>query len=149
MILSAFPDRDELNVLAEVLGPGIQIILTLEFTRMDVKSGHQFYRAGDLPKDLYVIEHGQLTLKLTCPSEKIVETLVPGTMVGGLDFFSGQIRSLTLYATSDAIVWRLSMDSYQKICKTHPNLMLDFVTKIAVPFDSVRYYNTVHHWAQL
>lgn len=69
--------------------------------------------------------------------------------VGELEMFSDRPRSCRLEANNDSVVWRLSKESFDAMAEENPRLMLKFVTKVAVSFDAVRFYNTVHHWAQL
>jgi CRP-like cAMP-binding protein len=114
---------------------------------MEVGVSCVFYNFGDFADNLYVLEYGQLALKIR--SGKIVQTLLPGTMIGGLEFFSNQNRTCSLVAISDAVVWKLDKVSYEQVSKTNPALILNFVTKIAIPFNTARFYNTVHHYAQL
>ncbi|KAH9276980.1 hypothetical protein BASA83_000495 [Batrachochytrium salamandrivorans] len=116
-----------------------------------VQSGETLYTVGDEATELYVIEEGELVMVIPekRDGERVVETLLPGTMVGEMDMFTGRQRVCRLYATQDALVWRLSKVSFDTLCQEYPDVMLTFVTKIALSFDAVRYHNTLKHWAQL
>jgi sulfate permease, SulP family len=128
--------------LVDIFGPKFE---KLQFNKHDI-----VYLAGSDPMGLYIVENGELGLSITdMNGTKIVETLLPGTMVGELELFAQKPRICTLSSLSLSTVWSLSKNSYIKLSKSHPHLMLEFVTKICVPFDAVRYYNTVHHWSQL
>ena len=69
--------------------------------------------------------------------------------VGELEMFSERPRSCRLVANDDSVVWKLSKMTFEEMADENPRLMLKFVTKVAVSFDAVRFYNTVYHWAQL
>ncbi|KAI8911753.1 sulfate transporter family-domain-containing protein [Gorgonomyces haynaldii] len=121
-----------------------------QFECLTVEEGDVIYKMEDEADALYIVEQGQLGLKLSPErGSKIVETLLPGTMVGSLEMFGNRPRACYLVSLTESVVWRLSKETFENIGKTHPELTLSFVTRIAVPFDTVRYYNSVHHWAQL
>ncbi|KAJ3279289.1 hypothetical protein HK104_001585 [Borealophlyctis nickersoniae] len=120
------------------------------FERVEVSKGTVLWVPGDEAKELYVLEEGELVLLIPDRKElKVVETLLPGTMVGELEMFSDRPRSCRLVANDDSVVWRLSKESFDAMADENPKLMLKFVTKVAVSFDAVRFYNTIYHWAQL
>ena len=117
---------------------------------MNISSGDILYTVGEKAQALYVVEEGELQLLITKKGiNKVVESLIPGTMVGELELFSGHPRICTLVAYSDSVVWMLSKKSFEQLSKENPALALQFVTKVAISFDAVRFYNCVHHWSQL
>jgi SulP family sulfate permease len=142
-LIQAISDADQVSdELLQVFGP--------EFEKLEFKKNEIVYLSGTDPMGLYIVENGELGLSITdLHGSKIVETLLPGTMVGELELFAEKPRICTLISLSNTTVWCLSKTSYKKLSKSHPHLMLEFVTKISVPFDAVRFYNTVHHWSQL
>ncbi|KAJ3057146.1 hypothetical protein HK097_000074 [Rhizophlyctis rosea] len=120
------------------------------FERTEVPKGTVLWTNGEDAKELYVVETGELVLVIPDQNElKVVETLLPGTMVGELEMFSERPRSCRLIANDDTVVWKLSKTTFDEMADENPRLMLKFVTKVAVSFDAVRFYNTVYHWAQL
>lgn len=121
------------------------------FIRMQILKDFVLYNVGELANTLYIVEEGELGLKLeTRNFTAIVETLMPGTMAGSLEFFAGQSHTCTLVALSDSVIWKLDRENFEELSKTSPEMMLNFVTRIAAPFDSVRNYNTLYHcWSQL
>jgi SulP family sulfate permease len=126
-------------------------ILGAEFEKISYQKGDFIYKRGQNPTGLYIVDEGELLLTVHMENEwpRIVETLLPGVMVGEMELFSGRTRICNLVCSTDAKVWYLSKSSYEKISKLYPEITLKFVTKIAISFDSVRLYNTVYHWAQL
>jgi CRP-like cAMP-binding protein len=72
-------------------------VLSPEFVRMDVKARNVFYNNGDIANELFIVEQGELVLKLNDKdSSPVVETLIPGTMVVGLELFSNRARACSL-----------------------------------------------------
>ncbi|KND02916.1 uncharacterized protein SPPG_01997 [Spizellomyces punctatus DAOM BR117] len=124
------------------------------FQRVTVAKGTILWFPGEEAKDLYVIEEGELALLIvehhrSGQQMKVVETLLPGTMVGELEMFTSRPRTCRLVANDDSVLWRLSKETFERMSEENPQLMLKFVTKIALSFDAVRFYNTVYHWGQL
>ena len=108
------------------------------------------YHFGQEPAALYIVDSGQLGLVLEeSIGTKVIETLLPGTMVGELEMFSGKPRISNLVSLTETTVWSLAKNDYDKFAVLNPGLALRFVSEICLPFDSVRFYNTVHHWSQL
>ncbi|KAI8900204.1 sulfate transporter family-domain-containing protein [Globomyces pollinis-pini] len=143
-LMQALSERDTIDEeLLDVFGP--------KFVNHEYRSGHVIYLSGSIAKSLYIVESGELGLSLADPmaGDKIVETLIPGTMVGELEMFSKRPRICSLVCLSDASVWELSKESFDALSKSHPHVVLKFVTEVAVTFDAQRFYNTVHHWSQL
>jgi SulP family sulfate permease len=125
-------------------------VFSSAFEKIRFEKNDVIYRSGSESRALYVVDSGELGLILEdVHGTKLVETLLPGTMVGELEMFANKQRVCTLITLAESYVWTLSKQKYQKLANDHPALTLKFVTEIAIPFDSVRYYNTVHHWAQL
>ncbi|KAJ3008097.1 hypothetical protein HKX48_008773 [Thoreauomyces humboldtii] len=129
-----------------------------KFERLEVKKDAVLWIPGEDPNELYVVHEGELVLVIKDNEAeahgrhgamKVVETLLPGTMVGELELFSNRPRTCRLVAATDAVVWRLSKQSCDELAEANPKLMLKFVTRIALGFDAARFYNTVYHWAQL
>ncbi|KAH9267575.1 hypothetical protein BASA84_000627 [Batrachochytrium salamandrivorans] len=144
VLLQAFSEGSSFeSLLGDLCGSNFELI--------EVQSGETLYTVGDEATELYVIEEGELVMVIPekRDGERVVETLLPGTMVGEMDMFTGRQRVCRLYATQDALVWRLSKVSFDTLCQEYPDVMLTFVTKIALSFDAVRYHNTLKHWAQL
>ncbi|KAI9106194.1 sulfate transporter family-domain-containing protein [Phlyctochytrium arcticum] len=125
------------------------------FERTEAAKDTVLWLSGEEARELYVVEEGELVLLIheqdhtTQSRIKVVETLLPGTMVGELEMFSDRPRACRLIAQTDSVIWRLSKTSFDQMALENPGLMLKFVTKIALSFDAVRFYNTVYHWGQL
>ena len=120
------------------------------FTKVLFRKNDIIYHIGSESRELFIVESGQLGLILEeSRGTKVIETLLPGTMVGELEMFSGKMRISSLVALTEATCWILSKKSFEFVAQKNPALALKFVSDICLPFDTVRYYNTVHHWSQL
>ncbi|KAJ3156911.1 hypothetical protein HDU86_003446 [Geranomyces michiganensis] len=124
-----------------------------KFERVEVKKGTVMWVSGEDSKELYVVHDGELVLVIKDNDPrgkpgamKVVETLLPGTMVGELELFSNRPRACRLVAASDAVVWRLTKSACDELAEQDPKLMLRFVTKIALGFDAARFYNYLVHF---
>lgn len=121
----------------------------VEFVCVHVAPDFKLYSVGDLADSMYIVESGELNLLLNDRSSTVVETLLPGTMVGSLELFSNRPRNCSLVAAREAVVWKLCKASFDKLAEQNPKMALQFLAKIAIPFDNVRYHNTVHHLSHL
>ncbi|KAI8927111.1 sulfate transporter family-domain-containing protein [Entophlyctis helioformis] len=144
VLMQAFSEVSEFqSVLADLCGTHFELVHVLQ--------GETLFSVGDASTELYVVEEGEVVLAIPDgrSGERVVETLLAGTMVGELEMFADRPRACRLYATRDTMLWRLDKTVFDELCAEHPALMLQFVTKVALAFDAVRYYNTLRHWAQL
>jgi CRP-like cAMP-binding protein len=68
--------------------------------------GHGFFRPGDAPDRLYVLEHGRVSL-VAAAGPHAGQQLTDGDAFGALSFFTGAPHVSTAVATTDATVWVL------------------------------------------
>jgi CRP-like cAMP-binding protein len=68
--------------------------------------GHSFFRPGDAPDRLYILERGQVSL-VTLGGPHAGEQLTAGDAFGDLSFFTGAPHVSTAVATTDVTVWVL------------------------------------------
>ncbi|KAI8814169.1 sulfate transporter family-domain-containing protein [Cladochytrium replicatum] len=124
--------------------------------RVDSPEPHVLWHPGDAPTELYVIEKGELVLVSQSEVEsktsdtRVVETLLPGSMVGELEVFSGRPRTCRLQTREDieVVVWKLDVDEFEEVARTEPALAVAFM-RVALGFDSERMWNVVMHGARL
>ena len=83
-----------------------------EFVKVQVPLDTVVWRIGDDSNELYVLEHGTLVLSIQSGFDsegdsvmQVVETLLPGTMVGELEFLTERPRSCCLTASTDVVCW--------------------------------------------
>jgi SulP family sulfate permease len=121
----------------EVIDEELLQIFAPYFSRQDFKAHDLLYAANSEAVGFYIVELGQLGLAITNndvdQKSIVVETLLPGTMVGELEVFASRPRICNLICLSDATVWFLSKHSYETLSKSHPDLMLKvFCQRISV-----------------
>jgi CRP-like cAMP-binding protein len=74
--------------------------------RKEHQQGHSFFRPGDAPDRLYILEHGQVSL-VSVGGPHAGERLADGDAFGTLSFFTGGPHVSTAVATTDVTVWVL------------------------------------------
>lgn len=85
------------------------------------EQGHSFFRPGDAPDRLYVIEHGQVSL-VTKGGPHAGEQLTAGDAFGVLSFFTGAPHVATAVATTHVTVWVLRRADMPELLASLPGL---------------------------
>jgi len=101
-----------------------------------VPEGHILYRQGDPPNGLYLIEHGVLraTYRLADFAQNVEESMVSGTLAGGLSALSGMPRKATVTAERRSVLWKLGVGDMERLEKEQPdvaNIFIKLVLKAA------------------
>lgn len=96
--------------------------------RVEAPAGYQIYRQGDVSKDLYLIESGELTawLELEGGKTKRLRTMGPGTVVGESGLYLGARRSATVVTLCPTVLYRLSLDALERMTREAPHLAASF-----------------------
>ncbi|WP_438007066.1 SulP family inorganic anion transporter [Sorangium sp. So ce321] len=96
--------------------------------RVEAPAGFDLFRQGDVSKDLYLIESGELTAWLEIDGKKIkrLRTMGPGSVVGESGLYMGEKRSATVTASRQATLYRLSEDALQRLTAEAPELAAAF-----------------------
>jgi len=91
----------------------------------DVLEYHIVINKGDPPDSMYFIDSGELTTRLEISKGKVIRlrTQGGGTMVGEMGLFLKQARTATVVATQPSILYRLSIDKYNKMMHDDPELV--------------------------
>jgi CRP-like cAMP-binding protein len=89
--------------------------------RKDHEQGHSFFRPGDAPDRLYLIERGQVSL-VTRSGPHEGERLTDGDAFGTLSFFTGAPHVSTAVATTDVTVWVLRRADLPDLLADLPHL---------------------------
>ncbi len=120
------------------------------FEKRTFLKGAVLWNTDDAANYLIILESGELLIKMTDDGNEpiIIETILPGTMVGELEFFSQKPRLFSLVCENDSMVWLLSLDTFDKAFLKNPKAMRHFMA-LALSFDITRFYNISHHWSQL
>jgi signal-transduction protein with cAMP-binding, CBS, and nucleotidyltransferase domain len=99
------------------------------FTHVSVAVGDVIWSQGDMADALYLIESGCLRATYTYEdhTEPLQETMVAGTVAGEMTALSGTHRNATAVAERDAQLWRLSIESLERLQREKPDVAKDFI----------------------
>jgi NTE family protein len=99
-----------------------------ELETVVVKGGEVVVRRGDPSDDLLLVVSGRLKVVLEAPetgSERVLAELGRGETVGEAGLITGDRRSATVYAIRDAILARLTRESFEALCRRQPKVMME------------------------
>ncbi|KAJ3102323.1 hypothetical protein HDU96_009667 [Phlyctochytrium bullatum] len=120
-------------------------LLASKFERLELRPGAVLWTPGSPADSVYLVESGELAQLFPNQGRmEVVETLLPGTMVGELEMVSGRNRSCRLVVEEPAIVWRLTAEAFDALCGEHPRLSLAFL-RMALGFDCMRFSTCLSH----
>jgi SulP family sulfate permease len=102
------------------------------FTPELVSSGETLWSQGEEAQGLYLIESGCLraTYQYEDHTELLQETMVAGTVAGELTALSGTRRNATVVVERDARLWKLSVESLERLQTEKPAVAREFVKLI-------------------
>jgi SulP family sulfate permease len=90
--------------------------------RQEVAVGDYLMRQGDEPDVLYLIESGRVTAQLeqegSDPAR--LQTMEGGHVLGELGFFLGTERTAAVVAEMPGVVYRLSQEGLERMCRNDP-----------------------------
>ncbi|KAJ1534532.1 hypothetical protein HK405_016062, partial [Cladochytrium tenue] len=114
------------------------------FEDVEAEADAVLWEAGAPADDLYIVQSGELTQTIRSHGRtRVVESLLPGTMVGGLELFAGRRRrTCQLVATEKSRLWRLDSEAFARLRAAQPALALAFV-QFCLGFDAFRFANAV------
>ncbi|ORX89223.1 hypothetical protein K493DRAFT_234296 [Basidiobolus meristosporus CBS 931.73] len=108
--------------------------ISAHFQRLEVRAGTVLWDQDDEPDALYLVEQGLLHFSVEMNQHsKVIETVIPGVMIGEMSVFTNQLRRDTLVAEIDSVLWKLDKDVYDKLSVNEADLILGFV-KIGLGF---------------
>ena len=92
--------------------------------RQDVKEHDIVISEGDRPDSMYFIDSGKLTTRLEVSKGKFIrlKSQGGGTMVGEMGLFLKQSRTATVIADQPSVLYRLSLESYNKMMQDDSDL---------------------------
>jgi CRP-like cAMP-binding protein len=111
------PAESDLTFLADRGQQDWAILLEHTETRR-FAAGDEVIRAGDRDRALYLLTAGSLAVE----SGAAFRTIDAPSVVGEIAFLDGGPRSLTLVATTDGELRRLSLDAFEALAGRHPEL---------------------------
>lgn len=92
--------------------------------KVEVPRGHILFRQGEVSRDFYLVESGVVTAFMELPDgrKKRMRTMGPGTVVGEMGYYLGKPRSGTTVVERDAVLYRLTDESFSKMEQDEPRL---------------------------
>jgi SulP family sulfate permease len=90
----------------------------------EVQQFHIVINKGDLPDSMYFIDSGELTTRLEISKGKFIRLRNQGggTMVGEMGLFLKQSRTATVVADEPSILYKLSLNEYNRMMQNDPEL---------------------------
>jgi sulfate permease, SulP family len=90
----------------------------------EVQQYHVVINRGDAPDSMYFIDSGELTTRLEISKGKFIRLRSQGggTMVGEMGLFLKQSRTATVVADEPSILYKLSLDQYNRMMQGDPQL---------------------------
>ncbi|KAI0095805.1 sulfate transporter family protein [Nemania sp. FL0031] len=85
------------------------------FTRKEFAAGEVLYHRGEEANGFYLLERGELHAEYETPQGRLSEPIVQGTTCGELPFFSETIRTATVRAVRDCVVWVMDTASWNRL----------------------------------
>ena len=85
------------------------------FMRKEHPAGTVLFERGDNPKAFYLLQTGILRATYELPVGMYHESIVAGTTCGELPCFSSTLRTATVVADRDCVVWQLDADNWAKM----------------------------------
>jgi SulP family sulfate permease len=117
--------------LAEVLDEALTRVGSRLLTELceyrEIPTGELLVRQGDPSNEMFFVETGRVHVLLRLGSSsgdesKRLRTYGPGTVVGEMGFYSGELRSADIAAVKDTRVLCLTRERLAEIENTHPAL---------------------------
>ncbi|HEX6269951.1 MAG TPA: SulP family inorganic anion transporter [Anaerolineales bacterium] len=92
--------------------------------RQEVPEQQIVIHKGDPPDSMYFIDSGELSTRLEVSKGKFIRLSNQGggTMVGEMGLFLRQARTATVVATRPSVLYRLSLEQYEKMMQSDPEL---------------------------
>ncbi|KZP23932.1 hypothetical protein FIBSPDRAFT_736539 [Athelia psychrophila] len=97
--------------------------------RMSVPEGLVLFNQNDEADGLYLIESGVLraSYKFAEHTPRIEESMVPGALAGELSALAGLPRNATVAVERQAVLWKLSTESMQRLENENPEMSRIFI----------------------
>jgi CRP-like cAMP-binding protein len=105
--------------------------LAASMTQRLLAPGAAVMRRGEQGETLGVLSEGVLEVRIARPdgSEWVVDRLFPGAVFGEMSLLTGQPRSATILALTEAVVFELHRDHVEPVLRARPEV-LDGLTAI-------------------
>ena len=92
--------------------------------RQQAEEYHILIHQGDPPDCMYFIDSGEVTTRLQISKGNFIRlrSQQGGTMVGEMGLFLNQSRTATVVVSKPSVLYRLSLESYQRMLEEDPDL---------------------------
>lgn len=95
---------------------------TQYFKRVTYSKGSVLFNVGDEASGFYMLEEGILRADYDLPQGKYSELIVSGRPCGELPFFSQTLRTATLIAEKDCIIWQMDTEKWEDMQEADPDV---------------------------
>lgn len=95
---------------------------TSYFTRREYPAGTVLFRRGEQANGFYIVERGIVRAEYDLPQGWLCESIVAGTTLGELPFFSETERTATAVVERDSVVWFMDREQWAKIQNKEPEI---------------------------
>jgi len=97
------------------------------FELVSLKGGERLFSQGDPGDSMYVVMSGRLRVLQQTEKEgtRVLAEIPRGESVGEMALITGEVRSAGIDAIRDSILVRLSRASFEKLVRSHPDLLLN------------------------
>jgi len=89
------------------------------------KAGNKVFNQGDHGKDIFILRHGAVTVKVDGQIMGLINT--PGTIIGEMAYFLGNQRTATVEAIEDAEFSVITGDYLQETLMKNPEIAIDLL----------------------
>jgi len=92
--------------------------------KQEVQEFHVVIQKGDPPDSMYFIDSGEVTTRLEISKNKFIRLRNQGggTMVGEMGLFLKQSRTATVVANQPSVLYKLSLENYNRMMREDPEL---------------------------
>lgn len=107
---------EKLDEQLEKLMPEIDVNQFMKYLEpVYVKKGNFLFYQGDIARDLYFIESGEVAvlIKIKMEVEKTLRKIGPGNTVGAMGVYTKKPRVASVFMTKDSVLYKLSEDSLE------------------------------------
>ncbi|KAL7815323.1 sulfate permease [Trichoderma aethiopicum] len=107
------------------------------FARKDYAAGTVLFRRGEPADGFYLLERGIIRADYDLPQGRLCESIVAGTTLGELPFFSETSRTATAQVERDCTVWVMDTEAWKRLQQKEPEIAREFL-KISLKLTSER-----------
>ncbi|HSV69024.1 MAG TPA: SulP family inorganic anion transporter [Methylibium sp.] len=119
------------TMIARGLAPDELALLAAEMTTHEFPRGHVLFRAGDPGDALYISLKGEIGLRVPGTSRRLA-SFAPGVTIGEMAVLAHAPRSAEAVAETDVTALGMSVETFERLMRSHPALAAKLLGNIAV-----------------